>query len=185
MINSYLYIDKLEAENRMIIDAKKITNDGKSIRGNLELDDRFLLDDGGYFIGDLRYDVRFVRNGDQIKAKGHIKTAISLRCVKCLQNFRVKVNSVFDIILFPSNLIQVKNQHLNDDEMEYIFFESNEIDIDKIMVEQLNFLIPVNPVCNSTCRGLCPVCGVDLNHGKCKCDSALNEISLVFDKIKR
>lgn len=169
----------------MIIDAKKITEEGRSFRGSLELDDKFLIDDGGYFAGDLRYDVRLIRNGDQIKARGSIKTAISLRCIKCLQNFEVKINSVFDIILFPSNFIQIKNQHLNDDDMEYIFYEGNEIDVDKILVEHLNFLIPINPICNPGCKGLCPVCGVDLNHEKCKCDNTLNEISLVFDKIKR
>jgi uncharacterized protein len=169
----------------MLIDARKITDEGSSFRGNLELDDKFLIDEGGYFTGDLKYDIRFIRAGDQIKARGHIKTKVSLKCVKCLENFEIKMNSVFDIILFPINLIQLKNQHLNEDEMEYIFYEGNEIDVDKILIEQINFLIPINPVCDSKCKGICPVCGADLNHEKCKCDNAINEISLVFDKIKR
>ncbi len=169
----------------MLIDIKKITSEGLSLSDHIELEENLLIEDGGYFIEDLHYNAFFVRHGDQIIVKGKIKTSLSLRCVRCLENFELKVNSRFDIILFPANLIHISSLHLNDDDMEYIFYEGNKIDIEKILMEQVNFFVPFNPLCHSACKGICPVCGVDLNHESCKCENSFNEMSLLIDKVKR
>ena len=169
----------------MFIDIKKITAEGLALSNRIELDEHLLIEDGARFSEDLQYDIFMVRKEDQVKVKGKIRTSISLRCVRCLENFEQKVNSRFDVVLFPASLIHVSNPHLNDDEMEYIFYEGNKIDVDKILIEQVNYFIPFNPLCQEACKGLCPVCGVDLNYESCKCDNSFNEMSLLIDKIKR
>lgn len=169
----------------MLVNASKVTEEGLSIKNQLDLDSKYLIEEGGYFLDSLHFDVYLVRSGDHIKVRGTIHTMVSLRCVRCLDNFEMDVDSRFDVILFPTNLVEVNNLHLEDEDMEYIFFDGEKIDIEKILFEQVNFFIPPNPLCTNGCRGLCPVCGVNLNHEECKCDNSFKELSLLLDKIKR
>jgi len=120
-----------------------------------------------------------------IKAQGRIRTCISLPCVKCLEYFDLKINSRFDIILFPLELLNQKNTVLEAEEMEYIFYEEDQIDLTKILVEQINLFIPMYPQCHTGCRGICPNCGSNLNAASCQCEKPRNEIKFFFEKIKR
>jgi len=52
-------------------------------------------------------------------------------------------------------------------------------------MEQVNLFIPFSPNCNRDCKGICPVCGMNLNYEKCKCENSFGELNLLFDKIKR
>ena len=44
------------------------------------------------------------------------------------------------------------------------------IDIDEEIRAQLYFEFPTKPLCSDDCKGLCPVCGCDLNEKSCSCD---------------
>lgn len=169
----------------MFIDTNKISEKGLIVSDRVSLDETLLIEENAFPIDDLQYHILFKRDGDRIKAKGNIKTLISLRCVRCLDNFDLKVDSNFDIILFPINLVNQVNNSINSDEMEYIFYEDNRIDLIKILIEQINLFIPYNPICKPDCKGICPNCGVNLNHGKCKCENSSKELNFVFNKIKR
>lgn len=169
----------------MLVNTDKIGKTGLSLSDSLEMDENLLIEEDGFFLQNLNYNVFFSRDSDKIKAKGKIKTSVSLKCVRCLDNFELKINSNFDIILFPTNLVEFSNVSLNTEDMEYIFFEGNKIDLLKILMEQVNLFIPFNPVCDNDCKGICPVCGMNLNYEKCKCEHSFSELSSLFDKIKR
>ena len=54
-------------------------------------------------------------------------------------------------------------------ELNLDFFSDEEIDIDQLITEQILLAVPMKPLCNSKCPGICPVCGKNLNEGKCNC----------------
>lgn len=59
------------------------------------------------------------------------------------------------------------------DEIDAEPFDGKTIDLDPVVREQVLLALPVSVVCKEDCRGLCPVCGQDLNvqdcgHGKVK-----------------
>jgi uncharacterized protein len=58
---------------------------------------------------------------------------------------------------------------LDVNEMESSFFEGSEIHLSEIACEQVFLEIPYQPLCNEECKGLCPVCGKDLNVSSCEC----------------
>ena len=39
-----------------------------------------------------------------------------------------------------------------------------------MLAEQVNLAIPMNIICRSDCRGLCPHCGANLNNEECRCE---------------
>ena len=42
------------------------------------------------------------------------------------------------------------------------------IDLGQLMQEQFYLAVPMKPLCREDCRGLCPVCGTNLNTGSCQ-----------------
>lgn len=43
------------------------------------------------------------------------------------------------------------------------------VDVDAIAREALVLALPFQPLCETSCKGLCPRCGADLNQGPCEC----------------
>lgn len=169
----------------MIINVNKISEKGYALNDTIEIDNSQLLEDDSYFLEAIEFQIFFKRQDRRIQAQGMIKTSISLVCVRCLEPFELKINSRFDIILFPKEMIDQRSTALGDEEMEYIFYENDQIDLEKILAEQVNLFIPFKPVCRGECKGICPGCGANLNRGACPCDQAKNEIKFMFEKVKR
>ncbi len=171
----------------MLIDVNKIGMKGYQVHDSVAPDENMLIEDESYFLDNLEYSVHFIRDGEKVRARGRIRTSLSLRCVNCLDNYELPVNSKFDIILFPANLVDENNVHraLGNEDMEYIFFDGDEIDLERILMEQINLFIPLNPVCSPYCKGICPNCGANLNEENCQCENQMSEMSLLFDNIKR
>ncbi len=170
----------------MNIDVLEISKKGLLVEDYIELDDSLLIEDDSFFYDSVYFSLNFTNEGNgRIKVKGKVKTEISMKCVKCLEKYEYHVNSKFDIVLFPMDIIDADNTSLNPDDLEYIFYEGDKIDIKKILQEQINFFIPMNPVCSDSCKGICPNCGTNLNNDSCKCENTINDYNLFSDKLKR
>jgi len=169
----------------MIINVNKISEQGYALNDTIDIDSALLLEDESFFLEGLNYQVFLKRENQRIQAQGKIKTTISLACVRCLEQFELKINSRFDIILFPKEMVDLRSTSLDDEELEYIFFENDQIDLEKILIEQVNLFIPFKPICDPGCKGICPGCGANLNHSACPCEEAKNEIKFLFEKVKR
>ncbi|HJV09433.1 MAG TPA: DUF177 domain-containing protein, partial [Acidimicrobiales bacterium] len=46
------------------------------------------------------------------------------------------------------------------------------VDLEPLVREALVLDLPLAPLCEEDCRGLCPTCGADLNLGDCDCPPA-------------
>jgi len=169
----------------MQIDINKIGTKGLLLEDRVELDDHLLIEDESFFLDGVDFSVYLTREKEKIRVRGQIRTILSLRCVDCLENYELKVNSRFDIILFPVSLIKSADAALTTDEMEYIFYDGEEIDLEKILMEQVNLFIPFNPTCSPGCKGICPNCGANLNYEECQCEHPQTEMSLLFNRLKR
>lgn len=165
----------------MYIEIDQISPKGLVLNDRVALTEDMLLEDESFFLDEIIYNIRLSRDGSKIRARGRLKTMISIPCVNCLESFDLKIDSSFDIILFPAELIEMTNSSLSSEDMEYIFFEGDRIDLVKILMEQVNLFIPYKPVCSPDCRGLCPGCGANLNNESCHCEASLNEVSLLYN----
>lgn len=53
-------------------------------------------------------------------------------------------------------------------DLELVLPEDANVDLDPLVREYLLLEVPIAPVCKPDCKGLCPVCGEDLNAGLCE-----------------
>ena len=51
----------------------------------------------------------------------------------------------------------------------YIVVDDFRLDLDSLVLEDVFLAMPFRFLCREDCKGLCPVCGADLNEGSCGC----------------
>ena len=62
--------------------------------------------------------------------------------------------------------------HVEDEDEETYPLRGELLDLQPLVRDALLLELPMAPLCRDDCRGLCPVCGADLNEGPCACDRA-------------
>jgi uncharacterized protein len=60
-------------------------------------------------------------------------------------------------------------REIEEDDLTTAFYENDEIDLGHLMHEQFVLSLPMKPLCEEACKGLCPECGTNLNRGTCDC----------------
>ena len=122
------------------------------------------------FESPLQGEARIFRTGQSVVVQGTLRTVLRLQCVRCLREFSSPISSTFDLTLFPMEGDGSEEEvELKEDEMESEFFEGGEIRLSELACEQIFLDMPAQPLCEEGCRGLCPVCGKDLNLEPCQC----------------
>ena len=53
---------------------------------------------------------------------------------------------------------------------EITFMDGCILDVDKLISDEIVVALPTKVLCKEDCKGLCSVCGMNLNHGTCDCD---------------
>jgi uncharacterized protein len=118
----------------------------------------------------LAFDI--FKDKQQFRLEGRVRTTLELNCSRCLEPFTLPVDAAFDLRYHP----RVENtgggadeREIAEDDLTTAFYENEEIDLGHLMREQFNLSLPMKPLCGDDCRGLCPVCGTNLNRGTCDC----------------
>ncbi|HCC34967.1 MAG TPA: nucleic acid-binding protein [Ruminococcaceae bacterium] len=65
---------------------------------------------------------------------------------------------------------------------ETVLLDDMRLDLDEMVRTDLILSLPTKFVCSEDCRGLCPLCGKNLNEGECGCNNGAKDIRL--EKLK-
>ena len=108
--------------------------------------------------------------GMEIRIRGHLATRLEASCDRCLTPVEVPVASDFDLYYRPIETIAKEEEiEIPEDEMEVGFYSGDGIELADVATEQVILSVPMKVICNSECRGLCPVCGANRNLTHCGC----------------
>jgi uncharacterized protein len=106
--------------------------------------------------------------GGILHIEGRVRSSPSLECSRCLENFAFGIDTEWQVDLAPVETLGADAEHeLVGGELDMEFYEGDEIDPLEIVKEQLLISIPMVPLHSPDCRGLCSVCGADLNKTEC------------------
>jgi uncharacterized protein len=106
----------------------------------------------------------------QFRLVGHVKTTLELPCSRCLEPFTLPVDQTFDLRYQPhAQNTGEGEREIEEDDLTTAFYENDEIDLGHLMREQFYLALPMKPLCRVDCKGLCVVCGMNLNAGSCDC----------------
>jgi uncharacterized protein len=115
-------------------------------------------------------DVRVVyyRSGRELFFHGSVGGMVEGACSRCLKIYSFALEKKFDFVLTPDPF-SVKSKELDRDEMGLSFYSEEEINLSPYIREQVLLALPMRPLCDEECRGLCSGCGADLNDEPCRC----------------
>ena len=117
---------------------------------------------------DLAFDI--FKDKQQFRLVGRVKTTLELPCGRCLEPYRTPVDQTFDLRYHPRALNTGEGEReLQDDDLTTAFYDNDEIDLGHLMSEQFYLSLPMKPLCRADCKGLCPICGTNLNLETCAC----------------
>ena len=136
------------------------------------------------FLGQLRVQLAVCREYDHIRAHGRVATTVRLDCSRCLKEYDTDIDSPFTVFYMPvaAGVSQDEEVELTEEDLVSATYEGDEIDFAREVSEQVLTEIPFKPLCREECRGLCPVCGTDLNETDCGCKDEL--FSIKFGALK-
>lgn len=82
------------------------------------------------------------------------------QCVRCLADFLQPLRTEFD------ELFAFSDRSVSDSGL--ILPEDANVDLGPLVREYLLLEVPISPLCKPDCKGLCTVCGADLNLTVCE-----------------
>jgi len=139
--------------------------------------DDILDGSGGRFLDNIVVELRVENTGRLFLARGTVKTRLGLPCSRCLMDFSLPIQTDIELEMVPASM--ASNSDADD---ETIIFYGDLVDLSIPIHEAVFMAIPIIPICQADCRGLCPVCGIDQNQGECSCIK--QEIDPRWEKLK-
>ncbi len=120
---------------------------------------------------DVELDLNLRRLAGEILIRGGAETSLPLKCSRCLKGFLRKLELRLDLAYSRDATDQVEGHELTAKEVGVGSFAGDELDLGEIVAEQLMLSVPMKPLCNEQCKGICPKCGTDLNKKDCGCET--------------
>ncbi len=110
------------------------------------------------------------RFAKKVVIEGMITVTPILECSRCLKEYPNPLDLTFREEYNPAEEMEKdSSKELTVKDLDLGFYINDEIDINDIVTEQVLLSVPMNPVCSPECRGICSVCGKELNEGPCEC----------------
>lgn len=103
------------------------------------------------------------QKGVELEIELHFSGSFGFLCNRCLMPVDFKVDR-----RITKRIIRQGGEFFEEDEIS-IFIEDYNVDIEKIMIDELHLSMPIQVLCDESCKGICPNCGQALNEGKCTC----------------
>lgn len=134
--------------------------------------------------GAAQLTATFQRVSGGVLLHGELEPTVQSACKRCLADVTLKVPVEFTLNLVPEQSLakglgkegeddeggeQAGSFDLEDADREP--FDGKTIDLDPIVREQVLLALPMHAVCKEDCKGLCGVCGQNLNEKACGCQT--------------
>ena len=126
----------------------------------------------------LRWDVDITNTGDAFLVSGTVEGTAETACARCLEPVKIPLIGEIEGYYLISEEGQAP-EDLDEDEFE-VLPADHILDITPLIQAALLLEVPLVPLCEEECKGLCPECGGNRNKGECTCaphDEAVNPSS--------
>lgn len=127
---------------------------------DFEFNQSALKFDQDFNIEQFEGTLRLVRSTEGILAQGDFQATTRIACMRCLEDYNQSIEiNIQELYSYPAG-----------PEADPILSipETGILDLTPTIREAMLVAIPIRPLCNLDCRGLCQVCGNNLNHTSCQ-----------------
>ena len=156
--------------------SKALKNPGQvyPFRAKLALEPMAVLSDPVRF-GDIGVEGEFFCTGEnRISLRAEASATVTSRCCRCLEPVEVPARADIDALYAKQP---------DPEDPDLYCFEGNAVELEDAVRDALLLELPMQFFCKPDCKGLCPVCGVNLNKQTCTCQEG-NVVTGPFSALK-
>ena len=106
------------------------------------------------------------RKGRNVFIEFEAEGSLNAVCSRCLEAFSCPVSGSGQLVLFPEG---EDSDESFGGELDKDYYDGRSIDLGLILAEEVALVAPINPLCSKSCKGLCYLCGQNLNDKECGC----------------
>ncbi len=141
-----------------------------------DVDEPPLVDEDLECTARIRGSVVFTNTGSVLLIDGGVDTRVAVPCSRCLVYFEEPVHApVSEQFTLETPTTgphgrqgqTVVEEDENPDAGK--LFEGHVFDLTELLRQNITLALPSQPLHDEACKGLCDVCGKDLNEGPCDC----------------
>lgn len=119
-----------------------------------------------------RIEVRHIVGS--VEVRGSLETVVRIPCGRCLEPFETPIRRRYRLYFTPTSpddpeFPDADGIELDAETINRVPYEGDDIDPTESIQEQVVMALPLYPLCDETCKGLCPVCGANRNTTGCDC----------------
>lgn len=114
----------------------------------------------------LTLHMSYIENG-KMKLTGSLKLVADLQCDRCLKSVETAIEVSIEREIYAPDREDLDGDLLEDQS----FMDGYQLDLDALLQEEICMNWPLKILCKDDCKGICRVCGKDLNEGECGCDT--------------
>jgi uncharacterized protein len=109
---------------------------------------------------DLQGVVKVTRAAQGLLLQARFQAIVRSECVRCLTVFPQQIDVDFtELYAFTQN---------STTDLELLVPESGKINLEPLVREEMLLAVPIRALCSENCKGLCVVCGENLNERACE-----------------
>jgi len=151
-----------DTQNNLRLNVGFIINQSKGYMREFPLEFPFIHIPPDLDLTDLSGSARVTRTGKGLLVQVKMHAQMMNECVRCLQGFPLLLDIEFtELYAFSAD---------SSTDSELILPESGQIDLRPLVREEMLLAVPINPLCDPECKGLCPICGENRNETECDHD---------------
>lgn len=136
----------------------------------------------------VSFDVQSERKDGDVLVQGSLSASIEVKCVRCLCPFPQTVERDFEAYYRRAEEgAHADESELDEKDLDLDYYGDEGIDLQQLLGEQLLLSLPMKPLCQTACEGLCSQCGINLNNEACDCkpevDPRLASLGAIRDQL--
>ena len=129
--------------------------------------------------GDVILKCRMDKSFYQIILDCNVYFSANFECDRCCNDYSSYLTNYFQV----TYLFGTDETPGEDSGVKYLTHDDDKIDITDEVIEYALLAVPMKKVCSEDCKGLCSICGTNLNENNCDCKIEIT--NSVWDKLKK
>jgi uncharacterized protein len=118
----------------------------------------------------LEGPVRLMHTTGGVLAQGRLHAVATLPCSRCLEPISLPLDIELEEVFAQTVDLVTGQAIVPEEEDRALWIDSHHIlDLSEVLRQDALVAVPMHPVCRSDCRGLCLICGENLNRTACDC----------------
>jgi uncharacterized protein len=114
-------------------------------------------------------DLRLLRTDDGIWVCGVLDSNATSVCARCSETYEYPTTLNVDDVWYPVADINTGAKLSAPDEDAFVINAHHELDLTEAIRQYAVTSVPMKPLCQPDCPGICPSCGTSLKYEQCKC----------------